>query len=261
MIGATFTIEFDGMRFEFPEIDDRDLVHNRIKSGKTFYEDELLRFLAENITGPGIALDCGANIGNHTLFFAGVMQLRTLAVEPVARNYQILERVIELNGLSGQAEVVKMALDDHEGEVVMTLDSPGNPGMYKVGNGAGTSVRSTTLDALCQNEQGQIRVIKIDVEGFQDQVIRGARAVIERDKPIIAAELTTESEYRSFCELIVPNGYVPVTVFNRTPTIVFCGDGTLPDGSDAVTSHLRSYARRMRFLGPIQRTLQKIGLA
>lgn len=261
MTSGTFQIAFDDRRFVFPEPQDRDHVHGKIKSGGTFYEDGLLRYLAGKVSAPGVAVDCGANIGNHTLFFAGVMGLRTLAVEPVERNFRILERVIDLNGLGDTVEVVRKALDDHEGEVVMTLDSPGNHGMYKVGEGSGATVPATTLDALCADLDQSVKVIKIDVEGFQDQVIRGALRMLERDKPLIAAELASLDEYSSFLSLIQPLGYVPVEVFNRTPTIIFSGDGALSDGTAVVEAKMRAYERRMRVAGPVQRLLQKVGLA
>ncbi len=260
MTAATFTIAYDDLRFRFPEPIDRDHVHQKIRNDGTFYEVGLLRFLAGQVKGPGVAIDCGANIGNHALFFAGVMKLRTIAVEPVLRNYTILQQVLDLNGLGDNVELVKMALDDHEGEVRMTLDSPGNFGMYRVGSadGDGTMVRSTTLDALCRDLAEPVRLVKIDVEGFQDQVVRGATEVLARDKPLIAAELASTAEYDSFLGLLRPLGYVPVDVFNRTPTIIFAGDGSLPDNSGTVTAKLRAYERRMIIAGPIQSLLSRL---
>lgn len=255
---AAFTITFDDHRFRFPEPTDRDHVHQKIRKGGTFYEDALLRYLATQIATPGVAVDCGANIGNHTLFFAGVMGLKTIAVEPVERNYTILRQVLQLNGLTEQVDVVTMALDDHEGRVTMTLDAPGNFGMYKVGEGEGPQVPTTTLDALCRGLEQPVKLIKIDVEGYQDQVIRGAGEMLARDKPLIAAELASVAEFTSFMALLEPHGYVPVEVFNRTPTIIFSGDGTRPDNSDAVMAKLRAYERRMVIAGPVQRLLNRL---
>ena len=258
---AAFTISYDDLRFQFPEPTDRDHVHRKIRTGGTFYEDSLLRYLAGQVKAPGVAVDCGANIGNHTLFFAGVMGLKTIAVEPVARNFTILRQVLDLNGLSDAVEVVTKALDDHEGEVTMTLDSPGNFGMYKVGEGDGPKVPATTLDALCRDLDLPVKLVKIDVEGYQEQVVRGAGEMLARDKPLIAAELASVAEYQAFLSLIRPIGYVPAEVFNRTPTIIFSGDGALPDRSDSVLSKLRAYERRMVVVGPIQRLLNRLGAA
>lgn len=258
---AAFTITYDDLRFQFPELTDRDHVHRKIRAGGTFYEDELLRYLAGRVAAPGIAVDCGANIGNHTLFFAGVMGLRTIAVEPVKRNFTILRQVLELNGLSDVVDIVTKALDDHEGEVTMTLDSPGNFGMYKVGEGDGPKVPTTTIDLLCGDLDQPVKLMKIDVEGFQDQVIRGSLKTLKRDRPLIAAELSSMDEYRSFLSLIEQLGYVPVQVFNRTPTIIFSGDGGLPGNPDGVQAKLRAYERRMILARPVQWLLNRLGVA
>lgn len=255
---AAFIIAYDDHRFRFPEPTDSDHVHRKIHKGGTFYEDALLRHLAGQVEGPGIALDCGANIGNHTLFFAGVMGLKTIAVEPVERNFTILREVLAMNDLADKVDVVTMALDDHEGQVTMTLDAPGNFGMYKVGDGDGPQVPTTTLNALCRDLDQPVKLIKIDVEGYQDQVVRGAGEMLARDKPLIAAELASVAEYTSFMDLLKPHGYVPVEVFNRTPTIIFSGDGTRPDNSDAVLTKLRAYERRMFIAGPVQRLLNRL---
>ena len=255
---AAFTITYDDHRFRFPEPTDRDHVHRKIRSGGTFYEDALLRYLADQVQAPGVAVDCGANIGNHTLFFAGVMGLATVAVEPVERNFTILRQVLALNALADRVDVVTMALDDHEGLVTMTLDSPGNFGMYRVGEGEGPKVPSTTLDALCRDLDEPVKLIKIDVEGYQDQVVRGASETLARDRPLIAAELASMAEYDSFMSILRPRGYVPVDVFNRTPTIIFSGDSTRPDNTDAVTAKLRAYERRMIVAGPVQRLLNRL---
>ena len=123
--------------------------------------------------------------------FAGVLGLRTLAVEPVARNFRILEKVLELNDMTDEVDVIRQALDEKTGEVTMTLDDPGNFGMYKVGEGDGPSVKTTTLDTLTRDLEAPIRLIKIDVEGFQNQVIRGAKATLAKHKPLISAELAS----------------------------------------------------------------------
>ena len=255
---AAFTIRYDDRRFRFPEPTDRDHVHQKIRKGGTFYEDSLLRYLASQVHAPGVAVDCGANIGNHTLFFAGVMGLKTIAVEPVERNFTILRQVLAMNDLADAVDVVTMALDDHEGQVTMTLDNPGNFGMFKVGEGDGPKVPTTTLNALCRDLDQPVKLMKIDVEGYQDQVVRGAGEMLARDKPLIAAELASVAEYDSFMSILRPHGYVPVEVFNRTPTIIFSGDGTRPDNTEAVVAALRAYERRMTIVGPVQRLLNRL---
>lgn len=254
-VAASLTISYGQKSFAFPEPAESDHIHRKIKGAGRFYEETLLSYLERHISGPGTAIDCGANIGNHTLFFAGVMGLRTLAVEPVPRNHQILRQAIDLNALSDVAEIVPKALAETPGKVNMVLDNPGNFGMFKVGDGQGQIVEATTLDLLAADLGDPVKLVKIDVEGFQDNVIRGATEMLGRDKPLIAAELASTQEYQSFFGLIEKIGYVPVEVFNRTPTIIFCADGSLPDGRSGVEAKLKAFERRMIIAGPIQRIL------
>ena len=241
-----FDLVYRDQRFRFPEIQEPDHVHAEMKKNGGFYEDGLLAYLQGSVDTPGIALDCGANIGNHALFFAGVMGLTTYAIEPVERNLAILRQAIAVNGLLEDIRIIDQAIDEVPGTVSMTLDTPGNFGMYRVGDaGEGEEVPSTTLDTIGETLDAPVRLIKIDVEGFQNNVIRGGQSVIAKDKPVIACELTTLAEYRSFLQLLEPHGYRPIDVFNATPTVVFDARPQVEARPVRVRRRLAKYEDRM----------------
>lgn len=261
MLAESFEIRFADKTFQFPDQSEPDFLHSRIKKSGTFYESEMLGYLQEHVNGPGYAIDCGANIGNHALFFAGVLGLKTLAVEPVSRNLGFLEQTVSLNNMSDTVEIVPKALDEKLGEVTMTLDDPGNHGMYAVGEGEGQVVQTVTVDHLTRDIDAPIKLMKIDVEGFQDQVIRGATKTLAKHKPLIVAELSSFEEYSTFLSLIAPYGYVPVDVFNRTPTMVFCADNSIPENSKKVVARIKSHDLSMVIKRPLFRaraTLRRV---
>src|SRR5262249_17938104 len=114
---------------------------------------------------------------------------RVLSFEPEPRNRYWLERSIDLNGYKN-IDLFPVALSDGEGEASLYLGEiagyhtliPGHPERQ-----AGTiPVRTRTLDA-CLQEAGRTRVdmMKIDVEGAELQVLRGARGTLENNPEMI----------------------------------------------------------------------------
>lgn len=153
----------------------------------------LARFY-RTIVGPGdLAFDIGAHAGNRTraLIRAGA---RVVALEPQAAFHAFLAR-----DLPGGATLVRAAAGARPGEARLavsrlhpTLASlapgfaarmAGAAGFEHVTWDAAETVRVTTLDALIE-AHGAPRFVKIDVEGFEAEVLRG----LSRPVPWIAFE-------------------------------------------------------------------------
>lgn len=147
---------------------------------------------------PGmVVVDAGANIGYYTLLAAERVGPtgRVFAVEPSRLGVERLTRTVRENGLT-QVQVVPIGLGDHEGEVTLHVPpaSAGhhNPTMLEVADESFATevVPVRTLDA-CLDEWGVDRVdlLKIDVEGFEPRVLRGAaRSLAEGRIGAILAE-------------------------------------------------------------------------
>ncbi|QPH52863.1 FkbM family methyltransferase [Pontivivens ytuae] len=220
-------IRFEDKTFAFPDLPPGDHIARQIEKKRTFYEVDMLTALARRVPADGWAIDCGSNIGNHALFFAGVIGLRCIAFEPVARNRLILERLIEANDLIDQIEVRPEAVGDAPGEVVLTTPNEGNAGMFRIVEGidAGERAAIVRLDDALPADRTPIRLLKIDVEGYETNVLRGAAGVISRDRPVIVAELANLTEYDRFREELEQHRYVAAEVHNATPTVVFAPEG------------------------------------
>jgi FkbM family methyltransferase len=147
---------------------------------------------------PGdVAVDVGANIGCHSLAFAEVVGPagRVLAFEPEPRNVRLLRANAELNGLA--IEVHPVALSDAAGRLTLHL-VPGNAGAHAIGpparagDGTGTvEVEATTLDdALAALGGRKVRLLKMDVEGYEWRVVAGARRVLRQHRPIVMTEFS-----------------------------------------------------------------------
>ena len=144
-----------------------------------------------------VFIDIGANIGNHTCFFAPRFDL-TIAIEPSAVTASILRANLLLNELSDRVTVVQAAVSDHNGKAKHHTASGNNLGgssldgqrrdtlhskAEEVDLVTGDFVAATHTDAT-----SILSFVKIDVEGHELAVISGMKEVIRRDKPIIMFE-------------------------------------------------------------------------
>jgi FkbM family methyltransferase len=136
-------------------------------------------------------IDIGANIGDFSLLAASVTGSagRVLAFEPEATNCCLIKRNIELNEYKN-IEVFQLALSDSNGEASLYLgDRCDYHSLLKdqPERKAGViAVKTRTLDSFLE-EFGQDRVdmIKVDVEGAELKVLRGAREMLRRNPNVV----------------------------------------------------------------------------
>jgi len=167
-----------------------------------YFEYETVRAY-QRILQPGqTVLDIGANIGAHALHLARCVAPtgKVIAFEPTSYAFGKLTQNISLNPALSRCI---------QAEQVMLVDSPARqqpPQLYSswqihergsdthpkhgglLMDTTGARIR-TLDDYLGSQPAGQISFIKIDVDGHECQVLRGARELIRRDKPIILMEL------------------------------------------------------------------------
>jgi FkbM family methyltransferase len=168
-------------------------------------EDVFRQFLRSGMT----VVEVGANIGAHTLSIARHVgpQGRVLAFEPQRKVFQILCANLALNGIE-QVEAHWAAVGDESGHIrVPDLDSTkrNNFGGLSIGRGeAGDEVRLLTLDSLgLQN----CHLLKIDVEGMEANVLRGAAKTIQRHSPMIYAENDRKDQSATLIEILFGMDY------------------------------------------------------
>ena len=137
-------------------------------------------------------LDIGANIGNHSLYFATVMHpQRIYSFEPIKETYEILQKNIEINNLNNVIISFNIACGAESAR--------GKRKNYDCNNIGGTSILECcegefdicTIDSMKLKDK--IALIKIDVEGFEENVILGALQTIKMNKPVIMVEAFDEA--------------------------------------------------------------------
>jgi len=165
-----------GLRF-FANRGDAGIVSN-IYIKLADYEDSM--FLMHHLKEHDIFVDIGANVGHYTLLASGVSKARTIAIEPIPNTYEKLQKNINLNHLEAKVTCLNIGLGEAEGELKFTK---GFDVMNRVAleneNVPTLTVPIQKLDEVLRNEQPTF--LKIDVEGFEYYVLKGATETLQKE--------------------------------------------------------------------------------
>jgi len=134
--------------------------------------------LIENYVNPGDqVMDIGANVGAYTVWMSKFISApgRIHAFEPDEKSFTKLQAHIAVNNMGNLAKATRCALSDTDGVLNFTtgLDRLNHITAEKEANSV--SVDSCTLDHYCEmNGISRIAYMKVDVEGFEYMVLKGA---------------------------------------------------------------------------------------
>jgi FkbM family methyltransferase len=194
--------DYDGIRITFPRGVGQSFLSDISWRGRDGFEPNTWRVLRRLIGEAGTFIDVGANVGFYSVLAHLVKPgIDTLSFEPLAH---IRDACSELHAANGAplCGIHQLALSDTDGEAVIyepehdhdvgassasTLVSDG----WQARKSPKTSVVKTArLDTLLEGRELRGPVaMKIDVEGFETAVLRGARETIARYQPPIVCEI------------------------------------------------------------------------
>jgi FkbM family methyltransferase len=114
---------------------------------------------------------------------------RVFAFEPRAENAERLKRNIDVNGVTN-VDVVAAAVSDSTGKASFVMHQSTLEGHLVVnGEASASQVRTETIDGLVAAGMAPPDLMKIDVEGAEAAVIRGASRTIDRHRPLLLIEV------------------------------------------------------------------------
>lgn len=143
--------------------------------------------LSRMIHQGSVVFDVGSNFGYYSLMLAHTAGAKVFAFEPSTPTFARLKTNIALNRLEGAITAVPSALSDVRQSGYLSA-VPGNSGSNFLSD-HGDRVMLDTLDHYCTvNHVSKIDFIKIDVEGHEFHVLKGATRLLETCKPIIMVE-------------------------------------------------------------------------
>jgi FkbM family methyltransferase len=141
-------------------------------------------------------LDIGANIGNHTVYFADRF-MKIFAYEPVLKNFKILK--LNTEDLEN-VEIFNFGISAINEEAKINIPNENLGGSSVVDTFENIS-RSEKIKLKNLNEENilieKIGLVKIDVEGMEYQTLLGISEIIKRDLPIIVYESNIYEEIQN----------------------------------------------------------------
>jgi FkbM family methyltransferase len=154
------------------------------------YEAPLARFFERWLRPGDVVADVGAHVGFFTLLAARIVGTagEVHSFEPVPANFERLRENVALNRFD-HVQAERTAVGDREGQIALGIRkewaSGRSTGDYTVGGELGSLLAPvTTLDAYFAGRgQHRLRLVKIDVEGFEPRVISGLTRTFDEAPP------------------------------------------------------------------------------
>jgi FkbM family methyltransferase len=173
--------------------------------------------------------DIGANIGLHALLAAALVGKdgQVLSIEPHPNTFALLRENIEINGLNNRVELIQAAAADNHGSTRMFEYYEQHSAMsgFQVSdksvreNGAQVTqieVPIVALDVLIHEKGVRPDVVKIDVEGFEMDVLQGTKGLLESDHDVafiveynsdLLSSLHSPATAKAILNLFADNGF------------------------------------------------------
>lgn len=206
------TFEYNNIKVQMNDADSSYYSGNFRR--KEFYENEFLNYVTV-LNLRNTYLDIGTNIANHLVYFSMFTNAeKVFGFEPINAYRNIAIDNLKRNELSNIAKIYPDALSDSCGTTVISID------------GRSQSVELKKLDDH-EVATSDISFMKIDVEGMEASVLRGARKTIQRNRPILFLEVIQnvgDEEYSlgDIKTIIDELEYVSTgRAFNFQPTLEF----------------------------------------
>ncbi|HKO62549.1 MAG TPA: FkbM family methyltransferase [Pyrinomonadaceae bacterium] len=160
----------------------------------------------KRLVKPGeVVVDLGAHVGACTKFLSDLVGETgaVYSVEPFPLTFEILQQSVDKLKLSN-VQLINCAVSDASGKLMMEVPTFAESGesFYDarlIPAGATSSLRQAavdvkTVDSLFSGRQRAISFIKCDVEGQELQTLRGAKRVIDTDRPMLMLEVSLMSQ-------------------------------------------------------------------
>jgi FkbM family methyltransferase len=179
-----------GVTLELPA-DDLSMVPSLVGG----YHERLELAIYERLArGSSLIADVGGNVGLYACVGAASMPSgKVVTFEPAPANLTFLQLNVTRNGLASKVEIVAKAVSDSPGVAKLYLSNGiGNHSLAATSAGSARHIEVpvTTIDSHFAGQH--LDIIKIDVEGFDGHVLKGADQTLRMQRPAVFVELLTD---------------------------------------------------------------------
>jgi FkbM family methyltransferase len=152
--------------------------------------EEMAGFLAEARRRPGVLFDVGAHQGLFgVVFCAARPDNRAFLFEPSPSAMKTAREAITRNGFAARAIACTTAVGARSGTASMVVDPSGFAAHTDEGSPNGFRAPVVTIDDECARYGVQPTIVKIDTEGDELEVLRGATRTLESARPVLFIEV------------------------------------------------------------------------
>lgn len=161
------------------------------------YENEFIDVMRRFLKRGDTCVDVGGHLGYYCLLMARIVgpKGRVISFEPVQENMAVLKENVALNGFTN-VELVNCALGERPGTLSLIRPknfelswTPSVRGYSVEGDRDSVEVKVETLDGFLSRGGHKPSIIKIDVEGAELDVLRGATETLRTTRPAVLLEI------------------------------------------------------------------------
>ena len=191
-------------------IHDNDDLSGAIERNKDYWESDILDYIKLHYPVQKSIVDVGANIGNHSFYFANYLSYDSIfCFEPIEDNFLLL--LMNMTQFPNLA-LLNAAASSKTGKLSMRLDSQ-NSGSHTISDEGSVEIQALTIDRVVPMED--VTLLKIDAEGHEPEILDGASDTLYRCRPLILME-----DGDKYCEFL-PEEYKLVASWEHHRTYMY----------------------------------------
>lgn len=225
----SFEFKYRGKDFQLFGVSAGDYIFRKIAQTGCFYELDLLTYI-ESVFPAGVELgiDCGANLGNHSVFFGSFICRDLIAVEVNPLVVPVLRKNLTSNIEHFSLYEIAVGREAGRGSLEEPEDVMSELGMVSVSAGSQGDIAITTLDSLYLDWSGKpesgtakVSFIKMDIEGMELDALKGATQLLKEHSPDLFIEAADREAYGKLRYYLSRFDYSPVNSHAITPVYHF----------------------------------------
>ena len=194
--GICMTTRDMGIKMIASQVDQRLVPVDILNFGESERNEIMIlkNLVKRNYKAKFTMIDIGANVGWYSINFAkSFPKSRIYSFEPIPSTYALLLSNIDMNGLTN-ITIIQAGVSDHKGVATFYYDPQVSANASLVNLGEKANIEKldaplVTLDKYCYQKSIKPDLIKVDVEGAELFVFKGARQLISDNHPIIFVEM------------------------------------------------------------------------
>ena len=186
-------------------VDDKwDLIKSHYIKKGLVWEPHIVKLFKKYVKEGETVIDIGGHIGTHTILLSRLVGTKgkVHVFEPQTKLFTELAVNTNLNNCNNVIPH-RVALGSKEGEAFIAHPCSFNEGMGQISH-SGERVQVKTLDSFNLSD---VSLIKIDIEGYEIEALKGAMATLQRNKPVMIVEVFSGPECATRLNFIRSLGY------------------------------------------------------